>query len=237
MWLSEDESRIYDFLLHHPLQTLSDISKELNINRPKLYQVLPYMEETGLVWVSTKGKRKLYIAEDPKILHTFFETIKQDFESLVPEIEHVYKSNVKKPKFKHLKWEAGVRNVFLDVANTLNTWDVFYRYSSRTNVKKTSIPFPEYRKYKKIRNEKKLERMVITNEYLNSIKPNKLEKEVVVIPKEYDLFEDNITKIIYGPKVAVIDYNSLESFIIESPVFANFERKIFKLLFKFLSKK
>jgi hypothetical protein len=50
--------------------------------------------------------------------------------------------------------------------------------------------------------------MVITNEYLNSLKPNKMEKEVVVIPKSFDLFEDNITKIIYANKVAIIDYNS-----------------------------
>jgi hypothetical protein len=89
-------------------------------------------------------------------------------------------------------------------------------------------------KYKKIREEKKLERMVITNNYLNDLKKEDIKKEVVVIPKEFDLFEDNITKIIYANKVAIIDYNSQENFIIESQIFANFERKIFKLLFKFL---
>jgi len=66
------------------------------------------------------------------------------------------------------------------------------------------------------------------------LKPNKLTKDVVIIPKDYDIFEDNITKIIYANKVAIIDYNTQECFIIESSIFANFERKIFKLLFKFL---
>jgi hypothetical protein len=61
---------------------------------------------------------------------------------------------------------------------------------------------------------------VITNEYLESLKPEKLDKDVVVIPKKYDIFEDNITKIIYANKVAIIDYNSRESFVIESEIFA-----------------
>ncbi|NCO31477.1 hypothetical protein GW891_01310 [bacterium] len=78
--------------------------------------------------------------------------------------------------------------------------------------------------------------MVITNDYLNNLKGNKLDKEVVIVPKNFDLFEDNITKIIYANKVAIIDYNTEESFIIESYIFANFEKKLFKLLFNFLKK-
>ena len=82
----------------------------------------------------------------------------------------------------------------------------------------------------------KLERMVITIDYLNNLKEQKLDKEVVIVPKNFDIFEDNITKIIYANKVAIIDYNSEESFIIESYIFANFEKKLFKLLFNFLKK-
>lgn len=64
-----------------------------------------------------------------------------------------------------------------------------------------------------------------------------MEREIVTIPKGFDLFEDNISKVIYGSKVGVIDYNTETAFIIESAVFANFERKIFELLFRFLRKK
>jgi len=56
----------------------------------------------------------------------------------------------------------------------------------------------------------------------------------VSIPKLYDLFEDNISKIIYANKVAIIDYESETSFIIENKKLADFEKKIFKLLFKYL---
>ncbi len=194
------------------------------------------MLESGLIGSIINGKRTLYIAENPKILSQYLENIKDEYDLYIPEIEKLYKNQFSKPVFKHLQWKNGVKNIFLDIWNTLKTGDVFYRYSSRNDINQTSIPKKDYEQYKKLREEKKLERYVITNEYLNDLKPKKLEKDVVVIPKKYDLFEDNITKIIYANKVAIIDYNTFESFIIESPIFANFERKIFLLLFKFLKK-
>jgi hypothetical protein len=59
---------------------------------------------------------------------------------------------------------------------------------------------------------------------------------MVVIPKNFDLFEDNVSKIIYKNKVAIVDYNSLSGFIIENRLFAKFEEKLFKLLFKLMKK-
>jgi len=80
--------------------------------------------------------------------------------------------------------------------------------------------------------------MVITSNELMKFKSNKkvLNREMIGIPKKYDLFEDNITKVIYGNKVAIFDYNSETSFVIENKKFADFEKKIFKLLFKYLRK-
>ena len=234
LWLSKDESRIYMCLINNPKQSITDLSNNLSLNRPLLYKLLPNMEEMWLIWELLIWKRKYYIAENPEVLKSYFNKVKDDFDLLLPQIKEDFWNNFSKPIFKHLRWKSGIKNIFMDIANTLNTWDVFYRYSSRNNIKKTSIAKSEYLKYSKIRDEKKLERMVITNDYLNKIKENKLEKEVVIIPVEYDMFEDNITKIIYANKVAIIDNNSEECFIIESNIFSNFERKLFKLLFKFL---
>lgn len=234
LWLSIEESNVYLFLLNNPNKTLTEISKNTNVNRPKLYKLIPLMLENWLISKIINWKRILYKAENPNILKNYLENIKRDFDVFIPEIEKLYKDSFSKPTFKHFSWKHAVRNIFLDIWNTLWAWEVFYRYSSRSDVWKTSIPRKDYEMYKKLREEKKLERYVITNEYLNSLKPKKLEKEVVIIPKKYDLFEDNITKIIYSNKVAIIDYNSNECFIIESPIFANFEKKIFMLLFKFL---
>lgn len=234
LWLTEEESFIYLFLLENPKKTITDISKQASINRPKLYKILPYMKEQWLISEVLIWKRNFYMAENPKILNSYLSSIKRDFETFIPEIENLYSNSFTKPLFKHLTWNIGIKNIFLDIGNTLKKGDTFYRYSSRNNVKKTSIANSDYVEYKTIREKKELQRLVITNSYLQSIKEEKLNKEVVIIPKTFDLFEDNITKIIYANKVAIIDYNTRESFVIESSIFANFERKIFTLLFRFL---
>ena len=234
LWLSTDESSIYIYLLENPKKTLSEISKYTNINRPKLYKIIPNMEESGLIWTVIHGKRKLFIAENPQILNNYFESIKEDYASFIPQIERIYKNSFDKPILKHLTGKTWVRNIYMDIAHTLKKWESFYRYSSRIDIENTSISQKEHNKYRKIRNEKQLQRYVITNEYLTSLKTKKLDKDVLVIPKKIDEFEDNITKLIYANKVAIIDFNTDESFIIESEVFASFERKLFKMLFKFL---
>ena len=193
--LSEDESNIYMYLLENPRKNLSEISQDICLNRPKLYKVLPSMVEMWLISKIIDGKRNFYVAENPQVLFSYFENIKKDFDTFIPEIQKVYQNSFSKPVFKHLKGRGGIKNIFMDIVSTLNSWDVFYRYSSRKDVEETSFPLSEHNKYKKIRNEKKLWRYVITNEYLNSLKKEKLDKDVVVIPKKIDLFEDNITKI------------------------------------------
>ena len=93
-------------------------------------------------------------------------------------------------------------------------------------------------KYKKIRDEKEIQRCIITSQELKKAKEieHKLNREIRAVPKNYDLFDDNIGKIIYGNKVAIIDYNTSTSFIIENKKFAEFEKKIFLLLYRYLSK-
>lgn len=74
--------------------------------------------------------------------------------------------------------------------------------------------------------------MVIASEIKAAQKPKKLERSIKVIPKEFDLFEDNVSLVIYGNKTAYIDYGSQTAFIVESPKIARFQEKLFRLLYK-----
>lgn len=62
-------------------------------------------------------------------------------------------------------------------------------------------------------------------------------RDVISIPGSFDQFDDDITKVIYGNKVAVIDYNSQMAWIIDDARFAQYEGKIFRLLHKLLRQK
>jgi len=129
-----------------------------------------------------------------------------------------------------------MKHIFYDVVETLWHWETYYRYSSRKHDNLRGFLSEDY---KKKRDQKEIQRLVITSDELKKMKEkwqNKLWREMVAIPKLYDLFEDNISKIIYANKIAIIDYESETSFIIENQKLADFEKKIFKLLFKYLRK-
>jgi hypothetical protein len=68
-------------------------------------------------------------------------------------------------------------------------------------------------------------------------KKPRLERELVVIPPEYDEFTDDVQMIVYGNKVAFIEYNTEASIIIENAFIAEFQKKLFKLLYKSLKER
>jgi hypothetical protein len=45
------------------------------------------------------------------------------------------------------------------------------------------------------------------------------------------LFDFGITQLIYGDKIAFIDYNTDTATIIENPVIAKFQATLFKIMF------
>lgn len=233
LWLSEQESSIYLDLLKHGSANITEISQRVKISRPSLYNILPHLENSNIVRTFIKWKRTFYRAAHPRNLEELFQNIKQDFDTMIPEISKLYKSDNTRSEIQTISWDNMLITIFEDVAHTLKHWETYYRYSSRR-------PDFEFRwnlwKYKEIRNEKNLQRMVITSEKIEAKKQKKLEKEVVLVPKKHDLFEENITKIIYADKVAVVDYTSYTWYIIQNPLIAKFEKSTFLLLFKMLKK-
>ncbi len=88
----------------------------------------------------------------------------------------------------------------------------------------------------KKRDKKQLERYVIMSESWAQEKIPRLERELVTIPKDFDEFDENISLTIYKNKIAYIDFSTQTSIIIEQWEIAEFQRKVFVLLFKSLKK-
>lgn len=232
---SEQETRVYLDLLENGVSNISDMAKRTGYHRQVIYRTVPILREAGIVNVTLKGKRNAYWAESPEKLQSILDRLSSEFQSALPLLQGLYESQkYNRPSLKILEGKKGVRYIFSDIVSSLKKGDVYYRYTAR----KPDENYEDYlpKDYRTLRDEKQLERMVITNSAFAGSKKPKLEREVVVIPQGYDLFEENVTKIIYGSKVAIVDYNTHVSYIIESPVFANFERKVFELLFRFLRK-
>lgn len=231
IWLSDIESRIYLDLLNNWSSNIVEISNRTGIHRPVIYKIIPLLKENSLISEVIKWKRRTYKAESPEYLKNLFENLSNNFNYMIPELQELYESKDSKPNIKILKWKKWIKEVFADVVVSLKTWESFYRYSSRNNFW-WYLPSD----YKELRDKKKIQRMVITSELKAKAKWSDLDRDVVHIPRSFDLFEDNIAKLIYSNKIAIIDYNTLDSVIIENKLLAKFEEKVFRILFKLLKK-
>lgn len=228
--LSKKEAAIYTALLEHSTMSISDISKETHINRPALYQLLPKMQKDGLVSNVQKQKRTFYQAESPSRILELYKDEHTEISSRLEElIEQQKHTSHDRPLIKYFEGRHGVRFVFDDVAHTLPRGGTFYRYTARISANTKDF---ENTYYVKARETKQFERLVISSEEKAQDKEMKLNRSIKGIPKEFDLFEDNISLLIYGNKTAYVDYSSNTAFIVESEKIAHFQEKLFKLLYK-----
>ncbi len=227
--LRKDEIRLYLTLLEAPPATVSELARETGIHRPLIYRALPSLQEKGLISIVIKGKQKRYTAESPTRVEKLFRKLEQSFSVLLPALETSYTNREDRPVMKYYEGREGIRRVFDDLLDTLKKGEVFYRYSSRRATEDGEKYLP--RNYRERRDQKQLERFVITNEATSREKRKRLERALKVIPGKYGSFEYDVTQIIYGSKVAFIDYGSETASIIENPQMAAFQKHLFRVFF------
>lgn len=227
--LSSRESQIYLYLLNNGASTIAAMAKEAGLHRPIVYQILPGLIERGLISKVIQGKRTKYSAESPDKLKAMIEELRLNFENALPDLDQIYRNKKNRPLVKFLEGRKGIMAVFDDIVDSLKKDDVFYRYSSR----KASTPGEKYLSpyYREKRDEKQLQRFVITNEAVSKEKKQRLERAVKVVPDKYGLFDYNIVQLIYGDKIAFVDYSTETAFIVENAMIAEFQRKLFKILY------
>jgi sugar-specific transcriptional regulator TrmB len=228
--LSKKEASVYTALLEEGIMSLTSLSKETHINRPALYALLPMLQRKGFVSSVQKQKRTFYTAESPKRILELYQTEHKEVSAQLEALAHEHEQHsTHRPIIKYFEGKKGITFVFDDVAHSLPNGATFYRYSARMGGNTKQF---EHTYYARVRDTKKLERLVITSQEKAQSKVKKLNRSIKAIPKEVDLFEDNISLVIYGDKTAYVDYSSQTSFIIESAKIAHFQEKLFKLLYK-----
>lgn len=227
--LSPEESAIYSALLQRNALSISDIALKTKLYRPAVYKALPSLIGKGLIATAKKGKRTFYSALSPEKLASLLSDMNADLENALPEMLSLFEKKEKRPLVTFLEGREGIRAVFRDIVTTLKKGDVFYRYSSSKKPREKNYYIPH--DYVKLRDQKQLERFVITNAAAEERKKPRLEKSVKIVPKSFDLFEYDATELIYADKIAFVDYNTETAIIIENPKLAESQKKIFKLLF------
>lgn len=226
--LSKHEVAIYMDLLTYGTQTISSISRTCKLHRPAIYRALPHLKEKGLVSERRIGKLIYYAAEPPERLRSLLEVVHQELNTVIPELTQLQQG--KAPIVRRLDGKVGIHAVFEDILSTLQKGDEFYRYSSEGKEEMLNVGVPK--DYVKRRDAMRLERVVITNpEFVASREPS-LEETLKIVPKEFLPFDYGVSQIVYGNKIAFIDYRGQMATIIENSTLAKFQRDIFKMLYR-----
>ncbi len=227
--LSQEKETIYKALIKYGALGLSEISTKTKIHRPRLYTLLPQMLAEQFVTESTVGKRKKYAAVDPQLLSAKIKKTIDSSEKELEKLSREFKSGEHRPTASLHYGRDGYTYLFDDIATTVPKGGTYVRYSSR-KVGEGSFKISSL--YKKNRVNKQIERKVITGAKKAASKSNRLDRFVKAVPPSFDLFEDNVSQMIYENKVAFVDHNTDTTFIIESEKIATFQRKLFMLLWK-----
>jgi hypothetical protein len=189
--------------------------------------------EEHLVEENIKWKRTFYKALSPDRIEVLIHEFEKKNEPIVKELKNQYERLEKNISVSYQEWKNGVSRVFDDIVESLPRGSVFYRVSAENDVEKSNSYLPK--DYREKRDKKNLERIVISSNKAATGKQKRLERDIIVIPKEYDLFDQDVTMTIYGDKVAYIDFSNESSIIIENPMIADFQKKLFILLQKLIS--
>ncbi len=226
--MSKDSAIVYETLLREGQLSLSRLSDLTEIHRPGLYALLPRMINRDLVVEVKKGKRTEYVATSPRKLEPLVENTKNMLESIVEDLNDEFTRKQIVPKIEAYYGKDGIGRVFMDVVTTLDKGETFYRYSVRKDIYKDFLP----KAYRQLRDEKKIERLAITNDEGALRKKPKLDRFVKVLKGDYETF--NVTKLIYANKIGFVDYENEVAFIVHNKRLADMEKQVFMSLYKML---
>lgn len=112
--LNEKEAKVYVAVLELGEATIAKITKKSGIKRSTVYDTLENLKKSGLISQTNKGKRPIFLAENPEKLVSSLEEKKRNLEKTLPELLSIMNLLDKKPRIRYFEGLAGVKKVFED---------------------------------------------------------------------------------------------------------------------------
>lgn len=232
--LPKHSHTIYTTIRTHGPLLASHIITRSSVHRPATYRALKSLQKHQFIFVSYDGKRRFYHAAHQSIITaTFTQATHKAAQQIVQN--SIETDLYLQKKIVFLTGKDAVRKAFDDVIEHTPKGETFYRYTSEKDLAAVNHMLPK--NYRLRRDAKKLERLVISNPVSGKQKRPRLERFIRYIPHDVDLFQQNIIQLVYGDRISLIDLNSLHTIIIENKALAEFQKVIFKQLYRNLSDK
>ncbi len=115
--LSSKEIEVYEFLLAVEAAYPMEIAKETRMKRSTVYVILDLLKKKGLVREVQRGKRFVYISEEPERIRFLLEKLKLETEDqiksldqIIPQLKATVRKKGEAPIIKFFEGEKAVQN-------------------------------------------------------------------------------------------------------------------------------
>ena len=213
-----------------------EIAKKAGIKRTTCYDILMELEKNGLISETAKGKKRLFIGEDPEKILNKLKEKERLFSDILPQLKSIHNIKGTKPKIRFYEGKEGLKEVYSD---TLKYGGEFLAFASEDVANVLGRDWVD--NYLKTRKRKgiRVRAIMPASGYIAREIAGKDQEQLraskLVDPKKYPF---SIEINIYGyQKIALMSSKEETGLIIEGAEIYNTMKLIFELLWDNLPEK
>ncbi|MDD4990023.1 MAG: helix-turn-helix domain-containing protein [Candidatus Pacebacteria bacterium] len=113
--LTDNETRVYLAALELGQATIQELSKKAGVKRTTVYTTIEWLKDKGLLSQTKKGKKTLFLAENPDRIARFSEKRHQQIKDALPELKSIFNASQTKPTFQFYEGREGFLTVYEDI--------------------------------------------------------------------------------------------------------------------------
>lgn len=110
-----NEIKVYFYVLEKGASTPPQISKGISMPRSNIHYILTNLVEKDVLKKQVKGKRFVYIPNDPSITLLLADRRRKIMEEIVPDLQALYKNSTNKPVIKFYDGILEISQIFEDI--------------------------------------------------------------------------------------------------------------------------
>lgn len=112
--LEGKKADVYLAALELGSSSVIEISKKAGIKRTTCYDILMDLEKEGLISETSKGKKRLFVGEDPEKIQRNLKNKERLFSEILPQLQSIHNVRGAKPKIRFYEGKEGLREVYED---------------------------------------------------------------------------------------------------------------------------
>jgi DNA-binding transcriptional regulator GbsR (MarR family) len=232
--LSDKEAQLYLVGLQLGPATIQQLSQQSGIKRSTVYEVIDSLKEQNLFFVTQKGKRKLFTAQDPDNLSLLLQQKQKILTQIMPDLEALKNTTAIKPAIRVYEGLDGLKQIYEDMIK--KPGDILAMAAPKEKISTMLLDYLIHEwEPRRIGSDINMRRININNKQDPSLDyqalaiPHELEQIKYLPPEAYPF---SVGVYVYRQKVAFVAYDDREmvGIVVRSPQINATIRAVFELL-------